>query len=195
MSTSPRATKLLALVDLINKNSKTILDEWEREDSLSSDDMQTNQDPLLPTWDLYNAQRTLISVCGAFTELVQNPQLRLLEMSVGFFESRALHVAVEHRIPDILATADRAKGGMYIGDLSAKVGIDVRKLGTFIDSRYNALHTHSQSPARIMRTLTSAHVFEEVGEDHFANNRISTSVVGNEPLRACLMILYVLIFF
>lgn len=195
MSTSPREKKLLALVDLINKASKTILEEWRKEDSSSPDGLQTSQDPLLPTWDLYNAQRTITSVCGAFTELVQNPHIRLLEISVGFFESRAFHVVVEHRIADILATTDRSKGGMYIGELSTKVGIDARKLGMSVYyACYNAKHTKGRSIVRIMRTLTSAHVFEEVGEDYFANNRISTSVAGNEPLHACLMILYVILF-
>ena len=45
--------------------------------------------------------------------------------------------------------------------------------------------------AKIMHLLTSAHVFEEVRDEHYANNRISASLVNNEPLRACIMILYV----
>ncbi|KIP12880.1 hypothetical protein PHLGIDRAFT_97630 [Phlebiopsis gigantea 11061_1 CR5-6] len=168
MPALPRAQKLLALVDLVNKTAQTILAEWETEDA-SSSSSQPEQDSPLPSWELYNARRTLAGACGAFDELVYDPQLRLLEMGVSFFHSRALYIATEHRIADILAHTDRVRGGMYVGDISAKVGIDARKL------------------ARIMRMLTSAHIFEEVREDHFCNNRITESLVGNEALRACLL--------
>lgn len=45
--------------------------------------------------------------------------------------------------------------------------------------------------ARLMRCLCSIHVFDEKEEDVFTNNRISSSLVGNEPLRAYIMLLYV----
>ena len=128
MPASPRAQKLLALVDLVNKTAQTILAEWEIEDASSN---HPRQDAPLPSWDLYNAQRTLAGACGAFTELVYNPQLRLLETGISFFHSRALYIAAEHRIADILAQTDRSRGGMYIGDISAKVGIDAKKLGEY----------------------------------------------------------------
>lgn len=38
--------------------------------------------------------------------------------------------------------------------------------------------------ARIMRCLCSIHIFRETSEDVFANNAISASLVGNDPLRA-----------
>lgn len=37
---------------------------------------------------------------------------------------------------------------------------------------------------RVMRVLASAHIFAEVGENHFANNRMSACLVANEPFRA-----------
>ena len=129
MSHPSRASKLLSLVDLINKASQTILREWEKEEPLPLDASRTGYDPPLPTWELYNAQRTIVSACGAFAALVQNPQLRLLEISAGFFESRALHIAVEHRIPDILARTGLKEGGAHIEDLSTEIGIDPLKLG------------------------------------------------------------------
>lgn len=126
MSHPSRTSQLLSLVNLINKTSQTILREWEKEEPVAFDVSRTGYEPPLPTWELYNAQRTIVSACGAFAALVQNPQLRLLELSSGFFESRALHIALEHRIPDILA---RTEGGTYIGDLSAEIGVDSLKLG------------------------------------------------------------------
>ncbi len=45
--------------------------------------------------------------------------------------------------------------------------------------------------ARLLRCLTSIHIYQEVAPDVFANNRISETLVGNEPLRAYLMLLSV----
>ncbi len=45
--------------------------------------------------------------------------------------------------------------------------------------------------ARILRCLCSIGVFAEVAADWFANNRISAALVSNEPLRAYIMMLYV----
>ena len=42
--------------------------------------------------------------------------------------------------------------------------------------------------ARLMRCLCSIGIFAEVDEDVFANNRISESIVGNEPLRAYILV-------
>ncbi len=47
------------------------------------------------------------------------------------------------------------------------------------------------SPARILRCLTSEHIFRETGPDGFANNDVSHSLVKNEPLRAYLIMLSV----
>ena len=135
MTSSLRAKKLLALVDLVNKTAQTILSEWKKEDSSPIPDAPQDS-PSLPSWELYNAQRAILSACGAFAELVHDPQLHLLEMSVEYFEARALHIAAEHRIADILAQTNRDKGGIYIGDLSEKVGIDARKLGERLVTAY-----------------------------------------------------------
>jgi hypothetical protein len=42
-----------------------------------------------------------------------------------------------------------------------------------------------------MRCLCSIHIFHEKDEDVFTNNKISSSLVDNEPLRAYIMLLYV----
>jgi hypothetical protein len=43
--------------------------------------------------------------------------------------------------------------------------------------------------ARLLRTLCSIHVFEEVAENVFANNRISAALVQNPGLRAYVQLL------
>jgi hypothetical protein len=43
-----------------------------------------------------------------------------------------------------------------------------------------------------MRTLCATHIFAEVAENRFANNRISAALVKNPGLRAYVQLLYVL---
>jgi hypothetical protein len=44
-----------------------------------------------------------------------------------------------------------------------------------------------------MRTLCSLQVFDEVAPDTYANNYTSIALVGNEPLRSYILILFVLL--
>ncbi|KAI0465612.1 S-adenosyl-L-methionine-dependent methyltransferase [Xylaria cf. heliscus] len=122
----------------------------------------------LPSMPLFNAQRTLLAAAGLLTELVSEPQNRLLEVSSQYFEARALHIVTDKRVPDILA-----KGGDQ--------GVDIKTLASVVGIEYRKL-------SRIMRCLCSIHLFCEKEEDVFANNRISLSLVDNEPLRAYIML-------
>ncbi|KAF3912593.1 O-demethylpuromycin-O-methyltransferase [Arthrobotrys entomopaga] len=118
----------------------------------------------LPSHALFEAQRTLLSAAGMITELVSDPRLRIMEVSLQNYESRPVHIAVSLRIPDILA--EHGESGCHVTDLAARVGIESRKL------------------SRLMRCLCSIHIFRELAEDVFANNRISAALVKNEPLRS-----------
>ncbi|KAM0629128.1 hypothetical protein ACHAPW_006972 [Verticillium nonalfalfae] len=122
----------------------------------------------LPPWSVFNAQRALQAATGSLTELISQPENRLLEVSSQYFEARALHIAADARIPDLLAkTAPR---GVPIDLLSAKAGIESRKL------------------SRLLRCLCSIHIFTEVEPDVFANNAVSAGLVDNEPLRAYILL-------
>lgn len=123
-----RAQKLRALVALLSEACETIVEEWEKEESPATKEMEEKHTGgRLPSWQLYNAQRVVIGACGAFTELVHNPQLRLLEVSTAYFESRALHIAAEHRIADIVGAAD-PNVGVPIHIISKTIGINEQKL-------------------------------------------------------------------
>ena len=125
MSAADRSQKLLALVDLVTQSAHAAIEEWHKEE-LSPEAETTD----LPSWELHNAQRTIIAACGAITDLVHDPQLRIFEVAAGFLEARALHVATEHRVADIL---DKHGGGgnrgVPIDALAEHVGIDDQKLG------------------------------------------------------------------
>ncbi|KAK7745653.1 hypothetical protein SLS62_009694 [Diatrype stigma] len=122
----------------------------------------------LPSKALLDAQRTLLAAAGTLTELVSEPQSRLVEVGAQYWESRALHIVVDKRVPDLLSQGEN--GSMHIKALGDKIGIEHRKL------------------SRLMRCLCSIGIFSEVDEDVFTNNRISESIVGNEPLRAYILV-------
>ncbi|KAL8717981.1 MAG: hypothetical protein Q9225_004840 [Loekoesia sp. 1 TL-2023] len=162
------AHKLLQLLDLISGSIRSVIAAWA---SPASGTTGSAGNENLISWELYQAQRILLSATGVLTELVANPSSRLLEVSSQYNESRALHIAAGLRVPDLLAEAtEHGRNGLAVEELSAKVGIESRKL------------------SRLLRCLCSIHVFQETQPNVFANNSISAALVGNEPLRAYIML-------
>ena len=163
------AAQLLQVSELISTNIRKVIDAWADEASPSTDPSAASTSQILPSPALHEAQRTLLAATGTLTELVSEPSVRVIELGCQYWESRALYIAVERHIPDLLASADGAS--LMADELSPKVGIEARKLD------------------RVMRCLTSNHIFREVPGGKFANNRISAALVGNEPLRAYVLLL------
>ncbi|EEY23686.1 conserved hypothetical protein [Verticillium alfalfae VaMs.102] len=157
--------RLLQLGELIQTNITQLI-ESRRAVTATGNGTEPSD---LPPWSVFNAQRALQAATGSLTELISQPENRLLEVSSQYFEARALHIAADARIPDLLAkTAPR---GVPIDLLSAKAGIESRKL------------------SRLLRCLCSIHIFTEVEPDVFANNAVSAGLVDNEPLRAYILLL------
>ncbi|GBE84215.1 O-methyltransferase tpcA [Sparassis crispa] len=161
-TTSARAEKLLALVDLVTNAAQVVIQEWTKEDA-------TGGQNALPSIDLAKAQRTILAAFGSFTELVQVPQRRIVEVATQFFEARALHIAVEHRVAHHLAKVDQAVG-MSITELSKATGLHPKKL------------------SRILRTLCSMHIFAEVQDGYFANNTVSAMIATDEAVEAYVLL-------
>lgn len=80
----------------------------------------------LPPKALFDAQRTILSAAGMLTELGSTPSNRLLEVSTQYFEARALHIAAEKRIPNMLAGFDES--GVSVEKLAQQVGCNAAKL-------------------------------------------------------------------
>ncbi|KAL7621041.1 hypothetical protein AAE478_008353 [Parahypoxylon ruwenzoriense] len=164
MSHATQIAKLRQIVALITQASETIITEWEN-NTAAAESLQGVQ---LPSHSFFNAQRTLLAAAGSVEELVSDPSTRLLSLSTQYFESRALHIAAEHRVPDILH--NHSDQGVHVSVIAKKIGIEEQKL------------------SRVLRCLTSQHVFRETATDTFANNAVSQVLVGNEDLRAYIML-------
>ncbi|KAL3470061.1 S-adenosyl-L-methionine-dependent methyltransferase [Aspergillus californicus] len=152
--------KLVEVGNLIQSSIQAIVDEGPKQCPGAS---------ATPSWALYEAQRTIISATGSLVELVSDPSMRLMEFSGQYWESRALAIAVAKRIPDLLSSSDH---GVSLDEIASTTGVEIGKLG------------------RVLRCLCSAHIFQELSPDSFANNRISAVLVQNEPLRAYILMFH-----
>ncbi|KZT06657.1 S-adenosyl-L-methionine-dependent methyltransferase [Laetiporus sulphureus 93-53] len=165
MGRSTKSQQLRSLIRMLADASEVIIKEWESED-FSSSDLPTAP---LPSPELFEARRVMVGALGMCLDLVQEPAVRLTDISCAHFTARALHVAAYARVSDILADADPVEG-MSVKVISQKTGIGEQKL------------------TRVLRTLCSIHIFSEVKDDHFANNRASQCLVKNEYLRAWILL-------
>lgn len=131
------AVQLVQTADLISKSAQTVISEWSKEseslgNSASSAQSETPSQ-VLPSHELFDAQRIILAAVGKLTELVSEPSGRILEVATQFQESRALYIAAERRIPDILAPKDK-DGGMAVSEISQQAKIESRKLCEFSHS-------------------------------------------------------------
>jgi hypothetical protein len=128
------AAQLLQTSDLLSKAVQVIISEWAKESeqlaSSGSADPPNSAVHILPSHELYDAQRTILAATGKLTELVQEPSVRILEVATQFQESRALYIAAERRVPDILVAKDKT-GGTPVSEISKKAKIESRKLCKF----------------------------------------------------------------
>lgn len=166
LKTLPDAVHLLQLSDLLKSSAQVVVDEWANEtEYIARAETVSDDNPrILPSRKLHDAQRTIYAITGSLIELVAEPWSRVQEVGCQYWESRALYIAAERRIPDLLAEA--GEHGMDIQELGQKTGIEYLKL------------------SRLLRCLCSIHIFRQIAPTRFANNRISQALVNNEQLRA-----------
>ena len=120
------ASELLRVAEIVSSSVSTVIAEWAKETQPGA----ASTKEILPSPALFQAQRTILAAAGKLTELVSEPHSRVLEVACQYWECRALSIAAERRIPDLLAAAG-AKGGregVDIRDLAEATGIEKFKL-------------------------------------------------------------------
>lgn len=136
--TSEDADKLLKLSDLLRDAALTVKEEWSKEVFDGPSDIPNGKASgghhsheatarILPSRKLWDAERTIEAVSGVLVELVSEPHQRIQQVLTQYMESRALFIAAERRIPDLLAEA--GEGGLDVETLGQKTKIEHQKLG------------------------------------------------------------------
>lgn len=134
---STRAQKLKDVVSLLSSAADTVIEQWALEDDQNDQDKATvggDRGPALSSKELYDARRIILAATGTLTELVDEPQTLLMKISTLFYESRALHITAEHRIPDILDKATNQQDGVHVDDIGKEIGLDSVKLGPLLST-------------------------------------------------------------
>ncbi|KAH9829165.1 S-adenosyl-L-methionine-dependent methyltransferase [Rhodofomes roseus] len=163
-SKSNRAQTLRSLVQLLVNTSEVVIKEWEAEEQHPQPDDHLASS--LPSHQLFEARRIIVAACGMCVDLVEDPRIRLQELSETFALSQAFDTTVRAGVPDILAEAMPRSGSVSAAELSQRTGIDEKKL------------------VRLMRFLCSGGLYEEVKYLDFANTRMSGALAGNPPAQA-----------
>lgn len=118
------ASQLLQLIDLLSITGRQIVDEWSKESEMPPS--------LLPSRELHEMQKIVLAAAGSLIEVVSDPGDRLIEVATQYLEARALHIAAERRIADLLASAKASDGdhgaGLSIKEISNATGIEHLKL-------------------------------------------------------------------
>ncbi|CCM04641.1 uncharacterized protein FIBRA_06825 [Fibroporia radiculosa] len=164
MHTTDKSRQLRSLIRLLTDAAEVVIREWD-----APKVAPLNIGSQLPSQDMFEARRIILGACGMCADLVQDPLSRLSEITCGYIPARALHIAAQACLFDLLASADPVEG-ISIHEISCRTGINESKL------------------VRILRCLCSIHVFAEVKLNHFTNTPTSAAVVGNEPFRSWILI-------
>lgn len=115
------AVHLLRTCEVLTAAVRTVVDEWSKE--------SRSHINVLPSHKLHDAQRTVLAATGTLTELTSEPHSRVVEVACQYWESRALAIAAERKIADLLVKA--GDKGLSTRELGAATGIESRKLCMF----------------------------------------------------------------
>ncbi|KAF5510318.1 O-methyltransferase gedA [Colletotrichum siamense] len=154
-------TKLRSLLDLLTTSVNDLITELSYSPSRKpmADNKADVRIPRGPKTE--EARKCIIAAACSLEAAVLTPQWRLGHLAHSYFVSRALHMAVEWDIPQLLADS----GPMHLDTLASKTGIvDTNKLGL------------------VMRMLCAHHIFSETALGVFANDEASTALATDERL-------------
>lgn len=133
------AKQLRDILALLSTAIDRLASEWES--SLDTEHRQSNSavensNPIQSHVE-YDAVKVALAALGSLESLIMNPYNRLVNLSMSYLLSRALHIVVEHNVADLLAQA--GNDGVQSCNLARTVGIEEGKLCMFPKSFRSAL--------------------------------------------------------
>lgn len=126
MSVQEKTQRLRAAIKLLSDASEVVIKDWEEEERNPAPKQADGSS--VPSHALHNARKRIQGAMGVCSELVLDPRARLMEMAIEFYEARALHIAAEVRVADILDSGDHEKG-MSADEIGRRTGIKAHKIG------------------------------------------------------------------
>ena len=107
--TTVDVVNLLKTSELLTQTVRTVIEEWSKEEQpqvSGPGKFEHGGTPkVLSSRKLHEVQRTILAITGTLTELVSEPPKRVIEVATQYWKSRALSIAAERRIPNLLAAA------------------------------------------------------------------------------------------
>ncbi|KAF9563367.1 S-adenosyl-L-methionine-dependent methyltransferase [Agrocybe pediades] len=170
----PSKNSISALVAIITDASKVVEAHYERA-KLASPSASGNHEavPSLDTTEshpldgqissleLRTAIQTIEGACAQLSATVARPNHTMVNKFMGYFEAVCINIALKFKIADLLQEKPE---GMHISEIGERTGVEELKIG------------------RVLRLLATKHVFREVSENVFANNRLSIQLVSGNPM-------------
>jgi hypothetical protein len=189
--TNKSVTQLREIFTLLSTAVEKLASEWELRSSKDPLHTDTKGVDSSVSHVEYNTVKTVLAAVGSLESLILEPHARVISLSISYTIARALHIAAENNIAEVLARA--GDDGLLAADLARSTGIEEKKLCKYTSQPMDGeLFLADLSVGRIMRSLTSHHIFQEVKEDCFANNHVSQVLVGDAPFRSHILMKCVL---
>ncbi|TFK37922.1 O-methyltransferase [Crucibulum laeve] len=160
-------SSVLHLADLIQE-SVQIIDKLCKDNNfnipdLSSPGFSTQSEAFRSNPAVADAAKITAAACMQLATSLLPPTDFLFSLAVGDSHSAAVRVCLEANVTEILREA--GPEGLHVDVIAAKCGLDAPKL------------------SRIIRYLTTHHVYREVKPDVFTNNRISGTLDTRKSLK------------
>ncbi|KAJ3864280.1 S-adenosyl-L-methionine-dependent methyltransferase [Lentinula novae-zelandiae] len=158
--------KLCHLATILYSGIETLLSEYNHQGVAFPLLSQPFTPSPLDTNSVVNESTCLIiAAAHQIIATVRAPAESIQEHATGAYTATALNLCVDVHVADILQGAGAQ-------------GIHTRELGT----KTNIATKHLYSTARILRYLSTRHIFQEIEPDVFANNRISSLLIKPHSL-------------
>lgn len=125
-----RVTQLREIFSLLSTAVEKVASEWELRSSEDTLHARTEGAESTVSHAEYDAVKTVLAAVGSLESLIQEPHVRLISLSTSYTIARALHIAAENNVAELLAGA--GDDGLRAVDLARSTGIEEKKLCKYV---------------------------------------------------------------
>jgi len=198
---------LTAILDIINTNVSAVQQIYSiHQTPIPS--LSEPYEPLAFEPELIDATNLAVAAATQLIAIIRPPAMSLIAavggvsyVSNGRYNANKWlqqHVATSigaaeaTNVPEILTEA--GPKGLHVTEIAKKADTDANKLGLSHSHRSQPPRIEYCFPGRLLRLLSTMHIFQEVAPDVFANNRLSSVMASGKTLeeikKECVEILH-----